>query len=148
MAFVDRAGCVCLTVVFHPPDKVAARRWSSMRTIPILVLISLAGEAGPAKAADYYSLPDIKLLEKDLYQAAEVIIETRSCLHRALGEQALLKYEGPGKYQIIWEDHSTCDVEKVVALERSSNNPRQAGVNLSGRDAVKAAILSHNSLGS
>jgi len=104
---------------------------SSMRTLPILVLISLVGDAVPAKAADYYKLPDIKLLHKDLYQAAEVIIETRSCLHRASGEQALLKYEGPGKYQIIWEDLSTCDVEKVVALEGSSNNVRQAGLTLS-----------------
>ena len=115
-----------------------------MRTIPILVLISLVGEAGAAKAADYYNLPDIKLLEKDLYQAAEVIIETRFCFHRALGEQALLKYEGPGKYQIIWEDHSTCDVEKVVAVEGSSNNLRQASLNLSIRDALKETILSRN----
>src|SRR6266853_4852692 len=111
-----------------------------MRTIPILVLISLVGDAVPAKAADYYNLPNIKLLEKNLYQTAEVIIETRSCIHRALGEQALLKYEGPGKYQIIWEDHSTCDVEKVVALEGSSNNLRQANLNLSIRDALKATI--------
>jgi hypothetical protein len=102
-----------------------------MRTIPILVLISLIGEVVPAHAVDYYQLPDIKLLHKDLYQAAEVIIETRSCIHRALGEQALLKYEGPGKYQIIWEDRSTCDVEKVVAVEGSSNNTQQAGLNLS-----------------
>src|SRR5258705_4632955 len=115
-----------------------------MRTIPILVLISLVGDAVPAKAADYYKLPNIKLLEKDLYRSAEVIIETRSCIHRALGEQALLKYEGPGKYQIIWEDHSTCDVEKVVALEGSSNNLRQALVNLSIRDALKETILSRS----
>jgi hypothetical protein len=102
-----------------------------MRTMPLLFLISLIGEVMPAKAADYYKLPDIKLLHKDLYQAAEVIIETRSCLHRALGEQALLKYEGPGKYQIIWEDQSTCDVEKVVAVDGSSNNTQQAGLHLS-----------------
>ena len=86
----------------------------------MLVLISLVGVAAPAQAADYYNLPDIKLLERDLYQSSTVIIETRSCRHRASGEQALLKYEGPGKYQIIWEDHSICDVEKVVALEGSS----------------------------
>ncbi len=99
-----------------------------MRTIPILVLISLLGIAAPVEAADYYNLPDIKLLEKDLYQSSTVILETRSCRHRAAGEQALLKYEGPGKYQIIWEDHSICDVEKVVALEESSNNLRQAAL--------------------
>jgi hypothetical protein len=101
-----------------------------MRKIPILVLISLLGEVLPAMAADYYKLPDIKLLHKDLYQAAEVIIETRSCLHHASGEQALLKYDGPGRYQIIWEDHSTCDVEKVVASDGFSNNVLQAGLNL------------------
>jgi hypothetical protein len=56
-----------------------------------------------------------------------------------------LKYEGPGKYQIIWEDRSTCDVEKVLALEGSSSNRRQAGLNLSVGDAVKAAMLSGNS---
>jgi hypothetical protein len=119
---------------------------SSMRTIPILVLISFVGELVPANAADYYKLPDIKLLHKDLYQAAEVIIETRSCLHGASGEQALLKYEGPGKYQIIWEDQSTCDVEKVAALEGSSNDMRRAGLNLSHSTIRYAALAPKNEL--
>jgi dihydrodipicolinate synthase/N-acetylneuraminate lyase len=44
-----------------------------MRTIPILVLISLIGEVTPAKAADYYKLPDIKLLHKDLFVEANPI---------------------------------------------------------------------------
>ena len=119
-----------------------------MRTIPILVLISLAGEAGPAKAADYWTTsPTSSSRERICTRLRKLSLKRDSVFTGALGEQALLKYEGPGKYQIIWEDHSTCEVEKVVALERSSNNPRQAGVNFSGRDAVKAAILSHNPRG-
>jgi hypothetical protein len=46
-----------------------------------------------------------------------VVIVTSSCLHPAGGEEALLKYEGPGEYEIIWGDHSTCEVQRVLTLD-------------------------------
>ncbi len=67
-------------------------------------------------AVDYYQLPNIKRVELDLYRTAEVAIVTRSCLHQPTGEKALLKYEGPGEYSIIWEDRSTCEVLRVLLL--------------------------------
>lgn len=67
-------------------------------------------------ATDYYQLPNIKRVDLDLYRTAEVAIVTRSCLHQPAGEKALLKYEGPGEYSIIWEDRSTCEVLRVLLL--------------------------------
>jgi len=67
-------------------------------------------------ATDYYQLPNIKRVDSDLYRTAEVAIVTRSCLHQPTGEKALLKYEGPGEYSIIWEDRSTCEVLRVLLL--------------------------------
>ncbi len=93
-----------------------------MKTLLVLVLTGLAGPAPSAIAVDYYKLPDIKRLDKDVYRSAGVIIETRFCHHTTTGEQALLKYEGPGEYQVIWADHSTCDVKKVVALDKPDTN--------------------------
>lgn len=79
--------------------------------------LSVAGTAALVAAAEYYELPDIERIDRDLYRSAEVVIETRSCTHRPAGEEALRKYEGPGEYEIIWKDHSTCEVERVAALE-------------------------------
>jgi len=88
-----------------------------MRTLPILVLFVLLSGAVAALAADYYQLPNIKRIEPDLYRAGKVVIVTSSCLHAAGGEAALLKYEGPGEYEIIWGDHSTCAVQRVLTLD-------------------------------
>jgi hypothetical protein len=67
-------------------------------------------------AVDYYQLPNIKRVDLDLYRTAEVAIVTRDCAHQPTGEKALLKYEGPGEYSIIWEDRSTCEVVRVLLL--------------------------------
>jgi len=74
--------------------------------------------AGPSllAAADYYQLPNIKQVDHNLYRAAGVAIVTVSCLHVAAGEEALLKYEGPGEYTIVWQDRSTCEVLRVLLL--------------------------------
>jgi hypothetical protein len=87
----------------------------NMRTLPILVLFVLGAVA--TTAADYYQLPNIKRIDPDLYRAGKVVIVTSSCFHLASGEEALLKYDGPGEYQIIWGDHSTCEVQRVLALD-------------------------------
>jgi hypothetical protein len=89
----------------------------NMRTLPILVLFVLLGGAEATTAADYYQLPNIKRIDPDLYRAAKVVIVTSSCLHLTSGEEALLKYDGPGEYEIIWGDHSTCDVLRVLTLD-------------------------------
>jgi hypothetical protein len=71
-------------------------------------------------AADYYKLPHIHRIDRDLYRSANVLIETHSCLHRAAGEGALLMYEGPGDYAIIWQDSSTCEVQRVAVLDETN----------------------------
>jgi hypothetical protein len=47
------------------------------------------------------------------------VIKTRSCLHRPAGEEALLRYGGPGDYEIVWKDRSTCELQRVIILEVS-----------------------------
>ena len=88
-----------------------------MRTFPIMVLLVLFRGAVATPAADYYQLPNIKRIDPDLYRAGKVVIVTSSCLHLTSGEEALLKYDGPGEYEIIWGDHSTCEVQRVLALD-------------------------------
>ena len=68
-----------------------------MRTLPILVLFVLLCGAVATTAADYYQLPNIKRIDPDLYRAGKVVIVTSSCLHLTAGEEALLKYDGPGE---------------------------------------------------
>jgi hypothetical protein len=88
-----------------------------MRTLPIMVLFVLLCGAVPSTAADYYQLPNIKRIESDLYRSGKVVIVTDSCLHLTIGEEALLKYTGPGEYEIIWGDRSTCEVQRVLTLD-------------------------------
>jgi hypothetical protein len=92
-----------------------------VKSLRILVLAGLVGIAVQATAADYYKLPDIKRMDTDLYRSADVIIETRLCHHVPTGEQAYLKYAGPGDYEVIWADHSTCNVRTVVEVTDRSN---------------------------
>ncbi len=88
-----------------------------MRTLPILVPFVLFCGAVASTAADYYQLPNIKRIDLDLYRAGKVVIVTSSCRHLSAGEDALLKYAGPGDYEIIWHDRSTCEVQRVLALD-------------------------------
>jgi hypothetical protein len=88
-----------------------------MRTLPILVLFVLLCGAVATTAADYYQLPNVKRIDPDLYRAGKVVIVTSSCLHLTAGEEALLKYDGPGEYEIIWGDHSTCKMQRVLTLD-------------------------------
>jgi hypothetical protein len=81
-----------------------------------LRLALVAGFSAPLGAGDYYQLPNIKWVDQDLYRTAGVAIVTVSCLHVPAGEEALLKYEGPGEYTIVWQDRSTCEVLRVLLL--------------------------------
>ena len=94
------------------------RQLVARQVLSLSLRVGLAlGTAALAAGADYYKLPNIERIDRDLYRSAEVVIETRSCVHQPAGEEALLKYEGPGDYKIIWQDHSTCEVERVAAVE-------------------------------
>jgi hypothetical protein len=89
-----------------------------MRILSILALSALFAGAAPTNTEDYYKLPSIEWIGKNLYQSTKVIIETRSCHHLPVDdEDALLKYMGPGEYEILWEDHSTCEVQRVTLGE-------------------------------
>jgi hypothetical protein len=87
----------------------------TMRLWPVLALTAIFAGATPMETSDYYRLPSIERIGKNLYQSAAAIIETRACLHQPIDdEDALLKYLGPKKYEIVWEDRSTCEVERVA----------------------------------
>jgi hypothetical protein len=89
-----------------------------MRIVSTLALAALFAGGAPTKTDDYYKLPSIERIGKNLYQSTKVIIETRACLHLPVDdEDALLKYLGPGEYQIVWEDRTTCEVERVTLGE-------------------------------
>jgi hypothetical protein len=87
-----------------------------MRTLPLALFALLCGAAS-STAADYYQLPNIKRIDPNLYRSGKVVIVTNSCLHVTVGEEALLKYQGPGEYEILWGDRSTCEVQRVLTLD-------------------------------
>jgi hypothetical protein len=87
----------------------------TMRLVSVLALSALFAGATPTKTSDYYKLPSIERIGKNLYQSATAIVETRACVHQPVDdEDALLKYLGPEKYEIVWEDRSTCEVQRVT----------------------------------
>ena len=97
---------------------LAAADGGTMRLVSILALSSLFASAAPTKASDYYKLPGIERIGKNLYQSEKAIVETRACLHQPVDdEDALLKYLGPDEYEIVWEDRSTCQVQRVTLGE-------------------------------
>ena len=86
-----------------------------MRLMSVLALSALFAGATPTKTSDYYKLPSIERIGKNLYRSAKAIVETRSCVHQPVDEEdALLKILGPGQYEIVWEDRSTCEVQRVA----------------------------------
>ena len=94
---------------------LAAADSGTMRIVSILALSALFAGAVPTKTGDYYKLPGIERIGKNLYQSAKAIIETRACRHLPVDdEDALLKYLGPEEYEIVWEDRSTCEVQRVA----------------------------------
>ena len=98
---------------------LAAADSGTMIIVSILALSALFAGAVPTKTGDYYKLPGIERIGKNLYQSAKAIIQTHACLHQPVDdEDALLKYLGPEKYEIVWEDHSTCEVERVALSDK------------------------------
>ena len=91
----------------------------TMRLVSLLALSTVLVGAAPTKASDYYKLPSIERIGKNLYQSATAIVETRACLHQPVDdEDALLKYLGQQKYEIVWEDRSTCEVQRVALADK------------------------------
>jgi hypothetical protein len=87
----------------------------TMRILSVLALSALFAGATPTKTSDYYKLSSIERIGTNLYQSAKAIVETRACRHQpGDDEDALLKYLGPEKYEIVWEDRSTCEVQRVT----------------------------------
>ncbi len=90
----------------------------AMRVVSILILSALFAGAVPPGTEDYYKLPGIERIGINLYQSTKVVIETRNCRHQPVDdEDALLKYRGPQEFEIIWEDRSTCQVQRVTLGE-------------------------------
>jgi len=90
----------------------------TMRIVSLLALSALFAGAVPTKTADYYKLPSIERIGRNLYQSSKAVIETHACLHQPVDdEDALLKYLGTEAYEIVWEDRSTCEVQRVTLGE-------------------------------
>jgi hypothetical protein len=99
----------------EPNDNVRGRRFPIMRIVSILALSAVLACAVPTKTESYYKLPNIERIGTNLYQSTKVIVETRSCVHHPVDdEDALLKYVGQEKYEIVFEDLSTCEVQRVT----------------------------------
>ena len=82
-----------------------------------MMLFALTAASSVLIATDYYKLPSTKRIDQDLYRSGKILIETRYCYHYTYGEEAIVKYEGPGQFsgsKIIWNDDSVCDVKKVI----------------------------------
>jgi hypothetical protein len=91
----------------------------SMRLMSVLALSALFAGAAPIQPSEYYKLPRIERVGRNLYQSVTAIVETRSCVHQPVdAEDALLKYLGPEKYEIVWEDRSTCEVQRVALADK------------------------------
>lgn len=72
--------------------------------------------AGTLSAAEYYVLRGVKRIDQNLYKTSDgLYIETKYCYHYTYGEDAVLKWQGRYSYgnKIIWEDDSSCEVERV-----------------------------------
>lgn len=88
---------------------------SSLKFIALVLVLGIG-----AFASDFYSLSEVKRVEQDMYSArsgtTRVLIVTRYCYEYTYGEDAVLKYE-PYSYdnKIIFDDNTSCDVEKVMA---------------------------------
>ena len=96
----------------------AAADSGTMRILSILALSALFAGAVPTRTEDYYKLPSIERIGRNLYQSTKAIVETRDCLHLPVDdEDALLKYLGPEEFEIVWEDRSTCEVQRVTLGE-------------------------------
>jgi hypothetical protein len=65
--------------------------------------------AGVALAAEYYRLDNVRRVDQDRYRDGNLYVQTRFCYHYTDGEEAILKWEGPGLYgnKVIWEDDSS-----------------------------------------
>lgn len=72
-----------------------------------------------AMASSYYQLSWVKNVDQNLYSAnsggQKVLIQTRLCLHIAVYQNAVLKYEPYAMdNKLIFDDDSVCDVDKVL----------------------------------
>ena len=76
-------------------------------------IIDAVASKRPATVLDVGA--SLRLSYDSLEPAAKAIVETRACLHQPVDdEDALLKYLEPEKYEIVWEDRSTCEVQRVT----------------------------------
>ena len=94
---------------------LAASDRGTMTILSLLAFSALVAGAVPTKSADYYKLPSIERIGRNLYQSSKAVIETHGCSHQPVDdEDALLKAMGPNEYEIVWEDRSTCEVQRVA----------------------------------
>lgn len=84
----------------------------TVRRIALAILLAFTFVSTIMARTDAYKLSGVKRVDQDLYRSGNIYIQTRYCYHYTYGEDAILKWSGfSGK--IIWDDNSSCDVEKI-----------------------------------
>lgn len=83
----------------------------------IFALSMITGPEEPYSAPMEYYQVTLSRIDADLYkiEGSNYYIQTNYCYHYCRLEKAILKYEPYGlDNKIIWNDKSTCDVEKIL----------------------------------
>jgi len=82
----------------------------------VVLLITVTGALGPVHAAEYFKV-QVTRVSQDLYKTAEgFFIKTRYCYEYSFGEDAILKWDGPGYAgsELIFVNGGKCDVDRVL----------------------------------
>lgn len=74
------------------------------------------GMAVYLSGSDFYAVTNVKQPDRNVYSGqsggGSYQIQTSHCLHRAMGEDATVKWDGSSG-TIVWQDNSTCSVKKM-----------------------------------
>jgi len=94
-----------------------------MRRATIVFIAAVLSTVSTASATEFYKLENLRRLSQDTYVTDTHVIKTRYCYEYAYGEQAALKWNGPGEYvgnKLIFQNGNACDVKGLYRKSRSS----------------------------
>ena len=93
-----------------------------MRRATIAFIAAVLSTASTASAAEFYKLENLRRSSQDTYVTDTHVIKTRYCYEYAHGEQATLKWNGPGEYvgnKLVFRSGNACDVKGLYRKKRS-----------------------------
>ena len=94
-----------------------------MRNAAVIIVAVVLGIASTASAAEFYKLENLRRSSQDTYVTDTHVIKTRYCHQYTYGEQATLKWNGPGEYvgnKLIFRNGNACDVKGFYRKKSSS----------------------------